>query len=125
MPTGLFPHPAAHPEEGHHHHHHHPIYSEARRKITANKISIMQALMISCLELALSLGNALDEKAFRFSSGSDVIFGGSALIEAVGVLFAIWMALTAFFHPATADNAVGSGVSKGCVIVRESSIQHR
>lgn len=109
--AGPLQHPAtAYPEEGHHHHHHHQPYSEAARKITANKISIMQALMISCLELALSLGNALDEDAFRFDSGSDVIFGGSALIEAVGVLFAIWMALTAFLRPATDDNTVGSGV---------------
>lgn len=93
------------PEDGHHR-----PYSEDVRKMTVNRISIMQALMISCLELALSLGNALDEDAFRFESGSDVIFGGSALIEAVGVLFAIGMALAAFLRPATADNAVGSGV---------------
>lgn len=106
-------HPYPHPEEeGHQHHHHHQALSESARKITLNKISIMQALMISCLELALSLGNALDEDAFRFESGSDVIFGGSALIEAVGVLFAISMALSAFFRPATSDDAVGSGVSK-------------
>lgn len=88
----------------------HQVYSEVTRKTTTNRISIMQALMISGLELALSLGNALDEEAFRFESGSDVIFGGSALIETVGVLFALWMALTAFFRPPTADNAVGSGV---------------
>lgn len=88
----------------------HQVYSEVTRKTTTNRISIMQALMISGLELALSLGNALDEEAFRFESGSDVIFAGSALIETVGVLFALWMALTAFFRPPTADNAVGSGV---------------
>lgn len=99
--------PSVHPGEGQHHN---PISEAARKKITLNKISIMQALMISCLELALSLGNALDEDAFRFESGSDVIFGGSALVEAVGVMFAISMALAAFLRPATDDDAVGSGV---------------
>lgn len=100
--------PAAHSEEESDHH---QAFSEAARKVTLNKISIMQALMISCLQLALSLGNALDEDAFRFESGSDLIFGGSALIEAVGVLFAISMALAAFLRPATAEGeAVGSGV---------------
>lgn len=103
LEAGQHPHPAEP--------HQHQTLSESARKITLNKISIMQALMISCLELALSLGNALDEDAFRFESGSDVIFGGSALIEAVGVLFAISMALSAFFRPAKSDDAVGSGVS--------------
>lgn len=97
------------------HHHHHPFYpgSAAARKITSNNISIMQSLMISGLELALTLGNALDKDAFEFESGSDLIFGGSALMEAVGLLFAIWMGLTAIFRPAaTGDEAVGSGVSE-------------
>ncbi|CAM9451056.1 unnamed protein product, partial [Hapterophycus canaliculatus] len=96
-------------DDGHHHH----FYSSsaAARKITTNNISIMQSLMISGLELALTLGNALDKDAFEFESGSDLIFGGSALMEAVGLLFAIWMGLTAIFRPAgTDDDAVGSGV---------------
>lgn len=106
LEAGQYPHHAAHPGEGARH----KALSEASRKIAINKISVMQALMISCLELALTLGNALDEDAFRFESGSDLIFGGSALIEAVGVLFAISMALAAFCRPATEDTAVGSGV---------------
>eukprot|EP00752_Nemacystus_decipiens_P009487 g8482.t1 len=98
------------PEERGGHHHLHKTFSESARKITLNKISILQALMISCLELALTLANALDKGAFRFESGSDLIFGGSALIEAVGVLFAISMALSAFLRPTTDDDAVGAGV---------------
>ncbi|CAM9344388.1 unnamed protein product [Ectocarpus sp. 8 AP-2014] len=96
--------------EGEHDHHHRYPGSEAMRKMTVNKISTLQALTISGLELALTLGNAVKKEAFQFSSGSDLIFGGSALIEVVGFLFAIWMALIALFRPPSADNAVGSGI---------------
>lgn len=107
--------------EGEHDDHHHYPGSEAMRKMTVNKISTLQALTISGLELALTLGNALKKEAFQFSSGSDLIFGGSALIETVGFLFAIWMALIALFRPPSAGNAVGSGVRPRDVIHGPSS----
>lgn len=101
--------PPVQTEVEHDDHHHYPG-SEATRKVTVNKISTLQALTISGLELALTLGNALKKDAFQFNSGSDLIFGGSALMEVVGFLFAIWMSLIALFRPPSADNAVGSGV---------------
>lgn len=55
-------------------------------------VARIHGLVISSLELALSLINALDEDAFRFDSRTSLVFGGSAAIEAVGFVFAMLMA---------------------------------
>jgi len=57
----------------------------------AAKIWVMHGVMISAVEFVLTLGNAVEEGAFRIHpSGRGLIFGGSTLIEAVGLLCAIF-----------------------------------
>lgn len=61
--------------------------------IRLTNVATMHAVILSGLELALSLINALDENAFVFDSWTNFVFGASATIEAIGFFFAISMVL--------------------------------
>ncbi|CAM9274503.1 unnamed protein product [Pylaiella littoralis] len=92
----------------------HDVYSEealaaVKKTIAINKVSVLQSLMISGLQLALTLNNALESNAFEFESGADLIFAGSSLMEGVGAVFSLWLAAIAFLRPA-GDGTVGSGI---------------
>lgn len=84
---------------------------------SVNKISVMHALLLSGIELTLIVGNAVNENAFQPSSFSDLIFGGSVVIEAVGVLFAIGMSVRVLLYPFEQD-VVGVGVP--AIVIAES-----
>lgn len=75
----------------------------------------MHGLLLSGIELALTVGNAVNREAFQLNSFSDLIFGGSVVIETVGFLFAMGMALRMFMHP-MAIGVVGVGVPAMVVV---------
>lgn len=57
------------------------------------KVATLHAVIISGLEFALSLINALVADAFKLNSLTNAVFGASAAMEAVGLVFAMYMAL--------------------------------
>ncbi|CAM9442761.1 unnamed protein product [Laminaria digitata] len=69
----------------------------------------MHGLILSGIELALTVGNAVNQEAFQLNSFPDVIFGGSVVIEAVGFVFAMGMAVRGLLYP-VAQGVVGVGV---------------
>lgn len=77
--------------------------------VSTKRMYAMHGLLLSSIELALTVGNAVNRKAFQLNSFSDLIFGGSVVIEAVGLVFAMGMALRMFMHP-MAQGMVGVGV---------------
>lgn len=77
--------------------------------ISAYKVYAMHGLLLSGIELALTVGNALNQEAFQLNSFSALIFGGSVVIEAVGFAFAMGMAVMALLNP-VAPGIVGVGV---------------
>lgn len=79
------------------------------RTSRVNKISVTHGLILSAIELALTVSNVINEDALQLSSFSDMIFGGSAVIEAVGFLFAIGMSVRVLLYPFE-KNVVGVGV---------------
>ncbi|CAM9442692.1 unnamed protein product, partial [Laminaria digitata] len=83
--------------------------SDFANTVSANKVYAIHGLILSGIELALTVGNADNEDAFQLNSFSDLIFGGSVLIEAVGFVFAMGMAVRGFLHP-VAQGLVGVGV---------------
>lgn len=56
-------------------------------------VATTHAVVISGLELALSLTNALDEDAFQLDTYTKLVFVCSAATEAVGFIFAVFVAL--------------------------------
>lgn len=78
-------------------------------RVSAHKVYAMHGLLLSGIELALTVSNAVNQGAFQLNSFSDVIFGGSVVIEAVGFAFAIAMALRILLYP-VAQGVIGVGV---------------
>lgn len=82
------------------------------------KSATMHAVIISGLELALSLINVLEEDAFRFDSYTNLVFGASAFMEAFGLLFVIFMTLIGdgdigdSYHTSTATGNTQHGIRK-------------
>lgn len=58
-----------------------------------NEVSVMHALLASGVELTLTVVNAVNEDSFQLNYFSDLTFSGSVVIETVGVLFAIRIAI--------------------------------
>lgn len=77
-------------------------------------VGVMHGVVVGALEFVLTLTNAVDQNALGSRSGvRDVIFGGSTVMEAVGLLFA----LVATFQNCTRLEApVGVGVPAVAVV---------
>lgn len=55
-------------------------------------VGIMHGVTVSALEFVLTLTNAVDQNAFESrASVQDLIFGGSTVMEAMGLLFALFL----------------------------------
>lgn len=69
----------------------------------------MQGLILSGVDLAVTVGNVVHHDAFKLDSFSHFIYGGSVVIEVVGYCFAIGMSVRLLLYPVVED-MVGVGV---------------
>lgn len=83
--------------------------SDSGNSGSAIKVYAMHGLLLSGIELALTVGNAVNREAFQLNSFSDLIFGGSVVIEVVGFALAMGMALRMLLYP-MAQGLIGVGV---------------
>ena len=81
----------------------------------AYKVYAIHGLILSGIELALTIGNALNQEAFQLKSFSDLIFGGSVVIEGIGLVFAMGMAVMAYLNLLDPD-IIGVGVPSMVIV---------